>query len=179
MEKEILLQSNGEKVTFLKCPSAGDKILELLILFPRHDAGPPSHRHIRQQKYLRIISGMMRVEMNGKIYLLQAGDKLEIPVNTKHRYFSHDGKEVIFTATYIPALNFEYVVREMFASGNRAGRKRASIFDAAYILYQVSDELGFYNYPLWLTRCVFFSVYKLGGWLGKIKAKPLYRVTDI
>lgn len=67
--------------------SAESDELEVLVTY-LHGDPPPKHFHPEQDERFEVTAGTVRVELDGQVRDLEAGDSLEIPRGTVHRLWN-------------------------------------------------------------------------------------------
>ena len=129
--KKITFNAINETIIFSKSTAqTNGEYLEIIVNLPSKGIGPIFLKHPLQTKYFECIEGELIVDLAIQKYVLKPGDNFTVPKNIAHTCYpsSHSGSR--FKIIYTPALNFEYIVTELFASSNRNFSKHANIFDA-------------------------------------------------
>ncbi|HEV2727449.1 MAG TPA: cupin domain-containing protein, partial [Solirubrobacterales bacterium] len=94
--------------------------LEVLVTY-LHGDPPPRHFHPEQDERFEVIEGTVRVEIEGEVRDLEAGDSLEIPRGTVHRLWNPDDELARATWQTLPAGRTEQWFRALDAL-HREGR---------------------------------------------------------
>jgi mannose-6-phosphate isomerase-like protein (cupin superfamily) len=170
MQNTIQVEATGELVTFLKSTTdTNGEYVEILVELKEGGKGPGPHIHHRQVETYTVQEGRVGVLLGKEKIELSAGQQLEIPAGTIHNYWSADGKPIKFTATIQPALNFEWMLREIFASCNRKRAAGPSPFDGSYVITKLRGEYSLADVPVFVQRFVFPVVAGLGKATGQLK----------
>jgi mannose-6-phosphate isomerase-like protein (cupin superfamily) len=172
MNKTIELKATGETITFTHLTN---DIAEMLVSLPASGEGPPAHRHVIQTEIFEAVDGRLGLDCGNNKIILEPGQSFTVPVNTLHRCYSVDGREIKFKATFTPALSIEYLLTEMFEACNRRNSKDPSPFDACYILRQAKGEYYLGGVPVFIQDTIFPLTAIVGKTLGLVKAKPKKR----
>lgn len=177
MHKKIELRHTGETITFIKTATEtkGERV-ETIVTLPAGSEGPPMHRHVFQSEYFEVIEGNLGLKCGADKIEIGPGENFIIPKNTFHSFYSADGREVKFKASFTPAMNIEYLLTEIFESCNRKNSKVPSPFDACYILQQARGEYHLQEVPLLVQKTIFPMTAYIGKFLGFVKAKPKLKV---
>jgi mannose-6-phosphate isomerase-like protein (cupin superfamily) len=170
--ENITLNTINETIFFSKTSDqTNGAYLELIVTLPFINTGPLLHLHPFQAKYFRCIEGELIVDLVKNKVKLKPGESYTVPLNIAHTCYPSSTSGAKFKIIYTPALNFEYIVKELFASSNRRGAGHASIFDVAYVFTQCRGEFFAANYPILLQKIAFPILAMLGKLMGKINAK--------
>ena len=78
-------------------------------------AGPPEHSHDSDEESFEMVTGTLRVWVDGVERTVRAGDRFRVPPRTRHR-FRNDGKEEVHLRISFPGPGFERVVDGLLAS---------------------------------------------------------------
>ena len=138
MAETIELKATGETITFTKTGQETDgKFVETIVTLPGSGEGPPLHQHVLQTELFEALEGRLGLRCDGKEIILAPGQSFTVPQNASHTCYAVDGAEIRFRAVFTPALNIEYMLREIFAACNRRKSKEPSPFDGSFVLHQV------------------------------------------
>ena len=172
MAKIIELKSTGETITFTKSTAdTGGKFVETIVTLPASGEGPPMHRHVLQTELFEAIDGKLGLDCGDKKIVLEPGQSFIVPLNTLHRCYSVENKEIKFKTIFTPALSIEYLLTEMFEASNRRNSKDPSPFDACYVLRQAKGEYYLGDIPVFIQWTIFPLLAIVGKLFGIIKAK--------
>lgn len=174
MNNKIQLNATGETVTFTKTAyDTGGEFLEGIVTLPANAEGPPPHRHVLQTETFEVLEGNVEVMCNGEKQILKPGQSFTVPANGLHSFHTANGRDIRFKATLTPALQFQYMLTEVFASCNRRKSNQPSVFDATFILNQIKGEYRLGNVPVFVQRNFFPVIALIGRIFGLVKAQRL------
>ena len=170
MSSKIRLQATGETVTFLdeEPGSPGERLL-MEVLLPPGGTVPPARIRPLQAESLEVLEGTLRVQVGGDRFEVDAGDRLRIEAKRLHRWWNSGKGTVRFRIEVTPALNREWMIREIFASCNRRGSAKPSLWDGAYIIAQVPGEWSLGSVPEPIQRLAVPVLAAVGRMLGLTK----------
>lgn len=174
MNSRIQLNATGETVTFTKTSAdTNGEYLEVLVTLQSDREGPPPHRHVLQSEHFEVIEGTAEVMCNKEKVLLEPGQSFTVPANTLHAFHSANGTDIKLKVTLTPALNFQYILTEVFDSCNRRKSMQPSVFDATYVLNQARGEYLLGGVPMAIQKYVFPIIAIIGKTFGLVKASSL------
>jgi quercetin dioxygenase-like cupin family protein len=173
MSSTIRLQATGEAVTFLNDDQAppGERLL-MEVRLPPGRSGPPPHIHPLQSESFEVIDGTLSVRIAGDRLEVDAGGRITVDANRLHSWRNAGKGTVRFRVEVTPALNREWMLREIFASCNRRGSAKPSLWDGAYVIAQLQGEYSLGNVPKAVQRFVFPVIAVVGRLLRLTKASP-------
>jgi quercetin dioxygenase-like cupin family protein len=173
MSSRIRLQATGETVTFLdEDPGSPGERLLMEVLLPPGGAVPPPRIRPLQAESLEVLEGTLRVQVGGDRFEVDAGDRLRVEAKRLHRWWNPGKGTVRFRLEVTPALNREWMIREIFASCNRRGSAKPSLWDGAYIIAQVPGECSLGNIPEPIQRLAVPVLAAVGRMFGLTKVSP-------
>jgi quercetin dioxygenase-like cupin family protein len=73
--------------------------------------GPPAHIHPGQREIYTVDAGELTVTIDGESHVITAGESIEVPTGSAHRFANQSYKLVRFSAEHLPALRFEEYIR--------------------------------------------------------------------
>ena len=114
MSKTIQLTATSETVTFLEdtMGTNGKHLLMEVSLAPS-GKGPGPHVHHRQIESFEVTAGVLGIQFGAQRRELGAGERVGIPAGTVHDWWNAGKESVRFTALVEPALNMEWMLREI------------------------------------------------------------------
>ncbi len=173
MSKTIQLKATGETISFLEDTQAtnGDRLLLEVSLTPS-GKGPGPHVHHRQTESFEVLDGVLGVQISNERLELSAGERIVVPAGSVHDWWNAGGETVRFTALVEPALNMEWMLREIFASCNRRQADAPSPWDGSYVITHLRGEYSLADVPAPVQRFVFPLVAAVGSLLGLVKVSP-------
>ena len=175
MSKTIQLKATGERITFLEDTQTtnGEHLLLEVSLTP-NGTGPGPHVHHHQTESFEVIEGVLGVEISKQRSELRPGERIVVPAGSVHGWWNAGEETVRFNARVEPALNMEWMLREIFASCNRRQSGDPSPWDGSYVMTQLRGEYALADVPKLVQRFVFPVVAWVGSVFGlvKVTAKP-------
>jgi quercetin dioxygenase-like cupin family protein len=115
----------GEKITWLEtAKESKGKVLRFDFCVRPQGAPPVRHLHPNQEETFEMKKGRLKVEVNGKISHLQAGERITIPKGAPHQWWNDGDEEANLTVTFTPALNTETFLEQFFGLCN-SGKAKA------------------------------------------------------
>ncbi len=72
---------------------------------------PFAHIHPGQREIFTVDAGELVVTIDGQSHVITAGESIEIPTGSAHRFANRSDKLVRFSAEHLPALRFEEYIR--------------------------------------------------------------------
>lgn len=173
MSKTIRLTATGETITFLEDTrkTNGERLL-LAVSLPEAGKGPGLHVHHQQTESFEVVTGVLGVQRGDERLELKAGEHTVIPAGTVHDWWNAGEEPVHLRAVVEPALNTEWMLREIFASCNRRQAAQPSPWDGSYVITQLKGEYALADVPVPVQRLVFPVVAAAGKLLGQVKASP-------
>jgi quercetin dioxygenase-like cupin family protein len=83
---------------------------------------PVRHIHPRQTERIEVRSGIVKVECDGQVKILNSGEEFTIPQNKPHQWWNESGSaeaDIVFTVE--PALRFDTMMEQIFGISNEHG----------------------------------------------------------
>ena len=74
-------------------------------------SGPPAHIHPGQREIYTVDVGELVVSIDGDSHVITAGESIEVPTGSAHRFANQSDKPARFSAEHLPALQFEEYIR--------------------------------------------------------------------
>ena len=139
------------------------------VSLPPKGKGPGPHVHHLQIESFKVTDGVLGVMVADERNELGVGQEMTVPSDTVHDWWNAGGGTVHFVAEVRPALNMEWMLREIFASCNRRASADPSIWDGAYVITQLRGEYSLADVPRLIQRVVFPTVAGIGRVLGLVK----------
>jgi quercetin dioxygenase-like cupin family protein len=174
MYRTIKLNATSETITFVKnTEDTGGKFIEFIVTLNAGSKGPGPHTHPFQVETFEMIEGVAGVLKGKEKQTLAAGQKTEIPAGMVHDFWCAENQNIKFKSVITPALNFEWMLREMFASCNRNNSSDPSLFDGAYVIHKLKGEYILGDVPRFIQKNIFPIIAALGKLTGKVKVKML------
>ncbi len=170
MHSETLkLNKNGETLILKKSAAESARAITEFEGLDEPGIGPPYHVHYMQEEWIQVIKGQMKVRVGDREFILTAGNEYTFPAGEKHTFWN-DGNETLHYRGHVkPSLNYEYFIRQVYSSANRANDDKPAPFDAAFLLTRYKSEFDILDIPKPVKKLVFPVLLLLGRWTGKFK----------
>ena len=132
---------------------------------------PVRHLHPRQTENFEIVNGELKVECNGEIKILQAGENLSVPQNKPHQWWNTSSTvELQMIITMTPALNWETQMEQIFGIMNDKGK-----LSFLQIMAMVREyEMYIAGPPIFLQKIMSTVLYPVARMRGIKKFYPNY-----
>jgi mannose-6-phosphate isomerase-like protein (cupin superfamily) len=137
------LDKQGETLIFLTDPEPEAPRSELEVLMAPGANGPPPHCHVGQTETFEVVSGRVRVTLDGAEHRLGPGDSVVVPSGGVHTFRNDlEDAPLTFRVTMEPALRFQWVLSEMAKAAIRGGGSwdDLSLLEVGWIMHQVRGE---------------------------------------
>jgi mannose-6-phosphate isomerase-like protein (cupin superfamily) len=149
----------GDRLWFTHLPrTAGDPVVFECEL-PARSPGTPLHIHTRTTERFECLSGTLSMVAGDRAnpITLSAGQHVDVPINTSHRFWNATDQPVRIRSTVTPGVEFEQFLRTVYALAiagrvSSEGMPRNPLQLA--VLRELSD-LYFAGLPLLIQRPVF------------------------
>ena len=123
--------------------------------------GPPEHSHDQESEHFEVLSGRVRVWVEGNPLLLAAGDSLDIPPATRHRLANEEATEARIRISFSGG-RFEEMLDGLFACQGRPRGIREALGLAAH----TRRHIGAARPASPWTRLLIHGFGLVGGLLG-------------
>jgi len=74
-------------------------------------SGPPAHIHPGQREIYTVDAGELVVTIDGESHVVTAGESIEVPTGSAHKFANQSNELARFSAEHMPALQFEEYIR--------------------------------------------------------------------
>lgn len=104
----------------------------------------PDHFHVVQDEHFEVLAGKLTIWLDGKLYILEAGDKMALPKNVPHNHYNNEDEPMTIIQTVSPALDFEYLIENLVGlsiDGNRPNGK--SGFFQNFVMLKYLDSKNY------------------------------------
>jgi mannose-6-phosphate isomerase-like protein (cupin superfamily) len=173
--RQIANPEVGLRGTILR--TGGDTNGELfeaeLLVEPGNWTGP-DHIHLRQEERFEILSGTLRLRVEGSEELLPVGSTRVLPPRTVHNFRNDGAAEVRFLLQLRPALRMEGYLRDLWRAANEGSKRRwgaPSILELAVIQREYPDEFFYLSRPPVRMQKILLSALAV---LGRAKGYRAY-----
>lgn len=170
MNRETLkINKNGETLTITK---SGTETNGLITEFEGTDEpgiGPPMHVHFKQEEMVKVTKGKMRVKTLTKEFSLVEGQEYLFAPGEAHQFWN-EGDETLHYKGYVkPSNNYEYFIKHIYQSANKANDDKPGPFDAAFLLTKYKSEMDMLVIPKPVKSILFPIFLAIGKVTGKYK----------
>lgn len=112
---QVLVNSNtGDEYEFLQTSKdTNGKSMSLKLTLKTKGELVPNHLHILQDEHFEVISGKLTVILDGKSQILEAGQSINLPKNSRHNHYNNHDQELVIIQTVSPALDFENLMENL------------------------------------------------------------------
>ena len=110
----------------------------------------PDHIHLRQEERFEILSGTLRLRVDGNEELLTPESTRVLPARTVHTFRNDGAAEARFLLQLRPALRMETYLRDMWRAANEGSKRRwgaPSMLELAVIQREYPDEFFYLSRP--------------------------------
>ena len=160
----------GERLTFerIVAGARGDRLEGDTVVEP--GAGPPMHVHFLQEEGFTVQEGRLGYQQMGRPpQFAGPGESAVFHAGVPHRFWNAGTGKLRCTAYVEPVDNAEYLLTELFASQQRNGGARPSLFDAAFLMRRYRTEFALLAIPAPVQRILFPLLVAIGTVLGKYR----------
>ncbi|RRB06607.1 cupin domain-containing protein [Larkinella rosea] len=174
--KEIRNPKTGQVIQFVKTKAdTRGRYLELISTYEAHSKEPVPHYHPNQDEYFEVLQGELTIRLNGRLKILQPGDKLHIERNRVHSMWNASDDKTVVSWKTVPAMDTEYLLELNTGLANDDKTNAEGIPD----LLQVALMMNHYDHvfrvakpPFVVQKLVFGMLTPLAWLLGY---KPYYK----
>ena len=180
MNRTIELKATGESVTFVKtAEETNGEFVEIMVTLKSGGKGPGPHIHHMQAEVFEILEGNVGLMKNNQKLTLKPGQKEVVEPGTMHDFWCAGDSDIKFKATLTPALNFEWMLREIFESCNRRNSAEPSPYDGSYVISKLKGEYTLGDIPKFVQHYIFPVIAGFGKMLGLVKANPPFKNNSV
>lgn len=97
---EIARDTNGAQVTMKAIIKSKGQLV-------------PKHFHVFQDETFEVISGQLKVWVDGQTRTISAGEKVLLPKNVPHNHYNDEDTPVTYIHSVTPALDFELLIENL------------------------------------------------------------------
>ena len=137
----------------------------------------PLHVHPKQDSGAEVVSGSLVFELDGEQRRIGPGESIQIPANTRHRFWN-DGEEDAHSIQHFrPALDIASFFETFFALAQRDeldAKGMPSLLQLAVLVPEFGDEIRTVRPPWPVTRAmatVLGPVARMRGYRGRLPAE--------
>jgi quercetin dioxygenase-like cupin family protein len=145
------------------------ELLEIECYSPPTNAKEPEHVHPRQSNNFRMISGSCIFSVNGREEIVDAGQSISIPPNTKHRFWNSGPAIAHYIQEFSPALHIDEFFETFFAlsrDGKLNEKGIPNLFLGSLIMLKHQNEIRVINPPWPLQLITYWTLSPIGRLMG-------------
>ena len=171
--QQISNPRTGQTMTFVELRP---EVLRIESVHPHGPDGEPLHAHPKQKSTAEVTAGSLVFEVDGQRHELKAGEKLEVPADTLHRFWNESGEEARSIQVFEPALDIASFFETLFALGQRDeldDKGMPGTLQLAVMVPEFGDEIRPASPPwpvLRVLTTVLGPVARMRGYKGRIAA---------
>lgn len=161
----------GEKIIFRKtAKDTGGELMQADIIMRPHGFVAAEHVHPLQEERFEVLSGSVKLRVNGAKRELHAGEITVVPPRTPHVWWNDSDQEAHVLVDVRPALRFDEFFETFFglAQAGKVDKKTGlpNLFVMALVLREFEKEIYLAQPPLAVQRILFGLLAPVGGLLG-------------
>lgn len=175
---KIINARTGQFMVFLKTGAeTNGQVLQIDCFSPPSAAKEPEHVHPLQENRFEMISGSCHFSVAGKEQVIGPGQSINIPSNTKHRFWNTGEGEAHYIQEFRPALNIAGFFDTFFALSRDKKLNEKGIpnfFHASVIMLKYKNEIRVTSPPWpiqYFTYILLAPIGKLMGFHSDYKSK--------
>jgi mannose-6-phosphate isomerase-like protein (cupin superfamily) len=165
---DLHFSMTGETFEFQTSARTGDGVFRFRWTLEGGKKGPPEHIHDQEHEIFTIVSGTLRIWVDGKAHDLTPGASLTVEKGQRHRFLNPTKEPVVVDVSLDGTLQEDVLVP---LAVRFAGRKKMGLGDFFTMLAH-SAEVEASRPPSRFTRAVFNGMSRLARLFG---ARPLPR----
>lgn len=138
-----------------------------------------AHVHPNQEERFEVLSGTLKLRIEGEERLLSPGDVAVIPAGQSHVWWNAGEEDVHVLGEFRPALRTEVFFETFFglATDGKTNRKGLpNLIHLAVLMREYEDELHLASPPLRAQKALFAPLASLGRLLGYRGWYPKYSI---
>lgn len=132
------------------------------------------HLHPRQEEYFKVLSGQLRIALNGEEQTLREGEEMALPPRVPHRHWNPANRPARIVLEHRPALQSELIFETLYESA-QAGYADEEGFpfflQLAVLQNKYPDHAYITGLPILVQKGLFTVLRPLGRLLG-YRASP-------
>jgi quercetin dioxygenase-like cupin family protein len=168
--KVISNSKTKQEIKFLKtAKDTGGELLEIETTYHAHSTQPPAHYHPYQDEEFSVITGELTVLIDGRIWILVAGDSLKIPAKKIHAMWNNADRKTVVKWTVSPAMDTEYFLETAMgiSTHGKTGKEgMPGLLQVALLANKFADEFRLSKPPFAIQRVVFYLLTPIAWLLG-------------
>lgn len=162
----------GERLEMVRKVIDGVTCLELRGSLPPHCEGPPLHVHHREYEAGTVLAGRLNAVVDGRRVQAAAGEDVELPTGSAHRWWNEDDEMLEFTGVVRPVVDLDRYLQAVNDVVNAGPAGRPSLVYMAHVQLRHRDTQA----ALLMPRPVQALVFRVAHLFGRLTGA--YRGTD-
>ncbi|MBL7792724.1 MAG: cupin domain-containing protein [Saprospiraceae bacterium] len=107
--------ATGERVEFLETGrETGGKYVRFKATMPKGKGFEVAHFHPFGDETFEVLSGTLRIKLNGKTQKISKGQSIVLPKNQAHAHWNADEEELVVVQTISPCLDVDQFLENLF-----------------------------------------------------------------
>src|SRR5436190_20371663 len=104
----------GERLSLRRVVRDGQLSLELQGTLPPRQEGPPLHVHFQENEVGTVIAGTLSVEVDGRVFEVEAGGTAPLPKGSAHRWWNAGDTELVCEGVTQPLIDLDVYLEAVF-----------------------------------------------------------------
>lgn len=165
----LKINKNGETLTITKSAAETNGMITEFEGSDEPGVGPPMHVHFKQEEWVKVTRGRMRVKTPDKEFSLTEGEEYTFAPGEPHQFWNEGDTIMRYTGHVKPSNNYEYFISHIYKSANEANDDKPGPFDAAFLLTKYRSEMDMLVIPKPVKVIIFPILLAIGKLTGKYK----------
>lgn len=169
--QELVNPRTGQRIRFVETARSSDGArLVLACVSPSSEEREPEHVHPFQTNRFEVQQGLLRFSIAGTERVVAAGESVDIPPGTPHRFWTEGGDAAEYRQEFVPALNTEAFFEALFGLAQAGQLSRGGL--PPVLLLGLFGQAFWQTVrvtqpPAWVQRPTYAILAPLGRLLGK------------
>lgn len=132
------------------------------------------HLHPRQEEHIEVLSGQLRVALDGNEQILTEGEEITLPPKIPHRHWNASRRPARIALEHRPAFQSEQIFRTLYRSaqdGNANEEGSPHFLQVAVLQHQYPNHAYMTDLPVLVQKGLFTVLGPIGRLLG-YRASP-------
>lgn len=160
-QQSITNLRSGQRMIFRQtAKDTNGQLLEIETFNPPSAEKEPEHIHPKQESSAEVLSGEVRFSINGRVQIVKAGEKIDIPPGVPHYFWNEGPMEAHTIQRFTPALTIEQFLRSYFALAN-AGKLDNNgmppLLITSHLGLQHQDDIRV-TMPPWIVQKILYTI---------------------
>ncbi len=128
----------------------------------------PDHFHALQDEKYEVISGQLTIRLDGKTFVVPAGDSITLTSNVPHNHYNNDDIPVSYIHTVTPALDFDYLIENLvgLAADGKSKKGRYGLVQELVTLKYLDSKSFLTGIPPGIQKILMNTVAPVGRLFG-------------